>query len=229
MLKTVCAAALAVATASLSPAAGINGRSVRGNYIEARTADVWTGPCFANGEAEQVGREAVFGWSIASGEWHGVKLDGLGVVGVIRSEHTLGLRTEPINPAKAVLIVDARANAEQRLALQSFAKTMGGEWLKDIVKVDFAPIDLTVKDNNVHSGAAKLTAGSLAAIQTRAMSDKDHLCGNEEVWYPPLTNVEHAMPAYAVDNSFHGEGLNESWTKVPGRSGFVGTFQVPAE
>src|ERR1700694_2980636 len=171
MLKQLCTVAVVFATAaSLASAAGISGRSVRGNYIEARTADVYTGPCFANGEAEQVGREAVLGWSIASGDWHGVSLDGLSVVGVIRSQHTLGLRTEPINPAKAVLIVDSRANAEQRLALQSFAKTMGGELLKDVVKVDFAPIELTIKDGNIHNGTAKLTAGTLASIQTRGMN-----------------------------------------------------------
>jgi hypothetical protein len=230
MLKRFCAAALVPAlAASVSFAAGISGRNVRGNYIEARTADVYTGPCFANGEAEQTGREAVFGWSIASGQWHGVNLDGLAVVGVIHSQHTLGLRSEPVNPAKAVLIVDSRANAEQRLALQSFAKAMGGEWLKDVVQVDYAPIELKVKDNNIHSGSATLTAGSLAAIQTRAMSDKDHVCGNEEVWYPPLNNVEHAMPAYATENSFHGTGLDDTWTSRLGRSGFIGTFQVPAE
>jgi len=104
-------ATLAFVAASISFAEGLPARGINGNYIEARTADVYTGPCFANGEAEQVGREAVFGWSINQGQWKGVNLAGLSVVGVIRSEHTLGLSTEPINPAKAVLIVDSRANA----------------------------------------------------------------------------------------------------------------------
>src|SRR5215470_15338526 len=110
MLKRFCTAVVVLATAAtLSFAAGINSRGVRGNYIEARTADVFTGACFANGEAEQVGREAVFGWKITDGDWHGVNLAGLSVVGVVRAEHTLGLACEPVNPAKAVLIVDSRA------------------------------------------------------------------------------------------------------------------------
>jgi hypothetical protein len=230
MLKVLGNAAIVLAAAaSVSFAAGIPTRSINGNYIEARTADVYTGPCFANGEAEQVGREAVFGWKINNGNWHGVDLTGLSVVGVIRTEHTLGLASEPVNPAKAVLIVDSRANAEQRLALQSFAKHMGGDWLNDVQKVDYAPIDLTVKDNNIHSATAKLTAGSLAEIQTRAMSAADHICGNEEVWYPPLTKVEHAMPAYSLENSFNGDGLGETWHNRFKRSSFVGSFQVAAE
>jgi hypothetical protein len=226
MLKFVSTAALA---ASISFAATIPSRSITGNYIEARTADVYTGACFANGEAEQVGREAVFGWRIDKGEWRGVNLSGLAVVGVVRSEHTLGLTSEPVNPAKAVLIVDNRADAEQRLALQSFAKQMGGELLKDVVKVDFAPIELTIKDGNVHTATAKLTAGSLAEIQTRAMSAADHVCGNEDIWYPPLNSTEHVMPAYTLENSYTGNGLGETWHNRLKRSGFVGTFQVPSE
>jgi hypothetical protein len=229
MQKVLSTAAVLFTAASISLAADFPAPNIHGNYIEARTADVFTGACFANGEAEQVGREAVFGWKIANGDWHGVSLAGLSVVGVVRSEHTLGLVSEPVNPSKAVLIVDSRANAEQRLALQSFAKRMGGDLLKDVVKVDYAPIELTIQDGNIHGGAAKLTAGTLAAIQTRSLNAGDHVCGNEEVWYPPLNSMDHSMPAYALENSFTGDGLGETWHNRSRRSGFLGTFQVPAE
>ena len=227
MLKLTTGAILAAA-ASVSFAATLPGRSITGNYIEARTADVYTGPCFANGEAEINGKEAVFGWKINQGKWEGVSLDGLSVVGVIRSQHTLGNVYEPVNPAIAVLIVDSRANAEQRLALQSFAKKMGGDLLKNVVKVSYVPVELTVENNNIHGGAAHLTAGSLAAIRTRAMQMADHTCGNEDVFYPPLTDLEHAMPAFAMEDEYQGDGLGETWKNGPRRSAFIGTFRVPA-
>ena len=229
MLKAVLTAAACLAAASVSFAAGTTGKSIHGNYIEARTADVFTGACFANGEAEQVGREAVFGWQIAQGEWRGVNVSGLSVVGVIRTEHTIGLSSEPVNPAKAVLIVDKRANPEQRLALISFARQMSGDLLKDIVKVDSAPIQLNIENGNVHGATARLTAGSLAEIRTRGMNATDHVCGNEEVWYQPLTKLEHAMPAYTLENSYTGDALGQTWHNRFKRSGFVGTFRVPAE
>ena len=228
MRNVLTISAALVAAASISFAEGLPARGVTGNYIEARTADVYTGPCLANGEAEQVGREAVFGWSISEGQWKGVNLAGLSVVGVVRSEHTLGLTTEPVNPAKAVLIVDSRANAEQRLALQNFARHMGGELLADVVKVSYAPIALTV-EGSIHNATAHLTAGSLAEIRTRAMSAADHICGNEEVWYPPLTSVAHAMPAYTLENDYTGDGLGETWHNRLKRSAFVGAFQVQSE
>jgi len=103
---------------SVSLAAGLPARAIDGNYIEARTADVWTGPCFANGEVEINGKEAVLGWRIEHGGWQGVSLAGFSVVGVIRTEHTLGNVSEPVNPARAVLIVDSRAgDAERAIAL----------------------------------------------------------------------------------------------------------------
>ncbi len=230
MLKVLGTAVVVFSTvASVSFAAGIPSRSVNGNYIEARTADVYTGPCFANGEIEMAGKEAVMGWKINHGDWHGVDIEGLSVVGVLRAEHTLGNTFEKVNPTRAVLIIDSRADAEQRLALQSFAKHMAGDLLNDIVKVDYAPIELTIEGGNIHGGAAKLTAGSLAAIRTRAMAATDHICGNEEIWYPPLAQVQHVMPAYTLEDAYNGDALGETWNNRLKRSGFVGTFQVTAE
>jgi hypothetical protein len=226
MLKLTTGAIILAAAASISFAASLPARSINGTYIEARTADVYTGPCFANGEAEINGKEAVFGWKINQGKWQGVSLEGLSVVGVIHSVHTLGNIYEPDNPAIAVLIVDSRADAEQRLALESFARKMGGDLLKNVVKVSYAPIELTVENGNIHGGAAHLTAGSLAAIRTRAMAATDHVCGNEEIFYPPLTELEHAMPAYALEDAYQGDGLGETWKNGPRRSAFLGTFRV---
>lgn len=229
MLKVLGSAALLCAAASVSFAAGIPAHSVTGNYIEARTADVYTGPCFANGEAEINGKEAVFGWKINQGKWDGVDVAGLSVVGVVRTEHTLGNPYVSENPGRAVLIVDERATPEQSAALQSFAKHMAGELLKTIVRVETAPIQLEVADNNIHAGKARLTAGSLAAIQTRGLSEHDHLCGNEDVYYPPLTALEHAMPAFTEEDSFQGQGLGETWRNGPRRSAFLGNFRVASE
>ena len=198
--------------------------SIYGNYVEARNADVYTGPCFANSEEGLLGDLAVFGWKVSKGNWHGVALDGLSVVGVVRASSTLGDVHHTAYPVHGVLIVDSRANAEQRLALQSFARGMSGDLLQDIVRVDYRPIDLTFDGNSVHSMKATLVAGELARVETRAMSDTDQICHNEEVWYRPLTDLDHAMPAYALANDFKGEGLGTRWSSPDKRSAFVGSF-----
>jgi hypothetical protein len=229
MRMILCAAALGCAAALVSSAAAIPADGLTGNYIEARTADVYTGPCFANGEIEMNGREAVFAWKIAGGNWDGVNLAGLAVVGVVHAEHTLGNPYEPVNPAVAVLIVDSRAGAAQRMALASFAKAQAGDLLDNVVRIDYEPVELTIENGNIHGGTATLTAGTLATIRTRALNSGDHICGNEDVFYPPLNKLEHAMPAYTLEDSYQGDALGETWTSMYRRSGFLGTFQVDAE
>jgi hypothetical protein len=106
---------------------------------------------------------------------------------------------------------------------------MGGDLLQDVVRVDYQPIDLSVANNDLHSMKVNLKAGNLANIQTRALSEKDHICRNEEVWYQPLTKLQHAMPAYAVAHTFNGQGLGTTWSSPDKRSAFVGSFIQPSE
>jgi hypothetical protein len=212
--------------ASFGFAAELSRTQVYGDYVEARTADVYTGPCFANGEVGQTGDLAVLGWKITKGAWDGVNLDGLAVVGVLRASWTLGDISRSVYPVKSVLIVDEHANPEQRLALKSFAQRMGGDLLQNIVRVYYQPIDLSFANNNLHSGQATLTAGTLARIQTRSLNSGDHICGNEETWYPPLTKLDHAMPAYTLADNFTGQGLGTTWSRPFQRSAFVGTFHL---
>ncbi|MCU0248423.1 MAG: DUF1326 domain-containing protein [Bryobacter sp.] len=151
--------------------------TVTGSYIEARNADVYTGPCYANSEVNMMGNLAVVGWKIDRGTVEGVKVDGLAVVGVLRASTTLGDVHVSAYPVKSVLIVDERADAKQRVALQTFAKRMGGDLLGEVQKVEVRPISLTFADNNLHSVRGKLEAGELARIETRPSGEGDHAVG----------------------------------------------------
>src|SRR6185369_9239591 len=64
--------------------------SVKGDYLEVRSCDVYTGYCFANSEMNLAGKEGMMLWSIREGSWNGVKLDGLSVIAVVRTDATLG-------------------------------------------------------------------------------------------------------------------------------------------
>jgi hypothetical protein len=223
-MKSIATVSLALVSAAGLVSAASN--SVRGEYVEARTADVYTGACFANSEVGNTGDVAVMGWRVSKGTFDGVNLDGLNVVAVVRGQGTLGFVDGTAYPVKSVLILDERASIEQRQALKAFAQRMGGDLLSNVVRVDSAPIAFTVEDDNVHSAAATLKAGDLATIRTRAMNKKDHVCSNEEVWYLPLTKVKHAMPAVAMENRFKGEGLGMKWSSPDKRSAFVADFQL---
>ena len=197
---------------------------IHGEYIESRNADVWVGACFANSEIGTVGDQAMMAWRIAGGSWNGVKLDGLSVVGVVKAASTLGSSYDNPYPAKAMLIFDSKANEEQRAALQSFVQAMGGKLYETIVKTTSAPISLEIEYHGEHPIVGKMKAGEIAAIRTRLVSDKDHICGHEDVFFEPLAAMLHAMPSVALVDSFKGEGLGVSWTLSEKRSAFIGTF-----
>jgi hypothetical protein len=197
-------------------------QEIRGDYLETRSADVYTGQCFANGEVNLVGKEAILAWHVHSGSWDGVPLEGLTVAAAVRANGTLGDPYESPYPAKAVLLVDDQASTQQRTALVHFAQHMGGELLKNVAQIISTQMELVV--NAEHHGTAMLRAGTFATIQTRGISDQDHLCGNEVTFYPPLTETAYSMPAVALTDSYSGPGLGVSWDLHGKRSAFVGTF-----
>jgi hypothetical protein len=197
--------------------------AIRGDYVEVRSADVYAGPCFANSEVGLVGKEAILAWKVKDGSWKGVDLSGLGVVAVVRAQATLGDPYHNPYPAKAVLILDERATPAQREALEAFAKTMAGQLVEHVVRVDAAPIDLEVTPGH-HDARAKLTAGTLARIETRSLCAGDRMCDNEFVYYPPLTKIAHALPAFTIEEAFSGKGLDATWWRADKRSAFIGSF-----
>ena len=199
--------------------------AVKGDYIEVRSADVYTGPCFANSEVGLEGKQAILAWRVRQGSWRGVNLDGLSVVAVVQANATLGDPYHNPYPAKAVLIIDQRASSRQRQALMEFAKSEAGALTRHVARVMQAPIQVQVGEGANH-GSVRMVAGNLARIETRSLCLGDHICGNEEVYYPPLTHVSHAMPAFTLQESFSGEGLGTVWNRQDTRSAFVGTFAL---
>jgi hypothetical protein len=202
----------------------IQAAGLTGQYIEARTCDVWTGPCFANAEMNLGGKHAVMAWRVDKGSVDGVPLDGLTVVAVIAASDTLGL--EQTGPAKAILIVDARADSAQRDALIRLAHKQGGKLIDRVLTVESAKVNLDFQCCK-NEGCAILEAGK-ARIETRCLDENhDKVCGNESAFYPPLSKSVNARAALAVEHSFAGNGFNETWKDSGRRGAYVGTFAVP--
>jgi Protein of unknown function (DUF1326) len=207
-------------------AARVEAQKISGDYIETRNADIWTGACVANSELNLAGDQAILAWHVNKGEWNGVSLAGLGVVGVVKAAATLGDQFNNPYPAQAVMIVDSQANAQQQKALVGFAQEMAGELLKNVVEVKVASITMEMGHHGMHNANTSLRAGDLVGVETRAIGADDHLCGNENVYYQPLTKLVHSMPAVAELDHYDGPGLGVIWTLHDKRSAFVGSFAL---
>jgi len=197
---------------------------ITGQYLESRTADIYTGPCIANSEVNLAGKQVVMAWHVDQGTWTDVDLSGLTVVAVANATDTLGMDGAVPSLARSILIVDQSATTAQRTALINFAQAQGGAILSHVMAVEVAPMKF---ETNVggHHMASSLTAGTLVRVTTRSLNDGDEFCHNEDVYYPPLAaNLTLSMPAVATESGYHGNHLGITWTENERRGVFVGTF-----
>ena len=211
--------ALALALAALPALA--NAGEISGSYLEARTCQIYTGPCFANAEINLVGKEGVMAWNIEQGARDGVDLSGLSVVVVVAGSGTLADKgvNDP-KTIKSLIIVDERATSQQRDALVAFAKDHAGRGAETVVRVDAAPIEMSLDTLELKG---KLQAGSVK-LTTRKCGEKDCICCNETAYYPPLAQLTHFAPGVAIEGSFTGKGLGGTWSVPGSRSVYMGTF-----
>jgi hypothetical protein len=222
-MKTKLSVVILLMAATLAFAGKQTAPAISGDYLEVRSCDVFTGPCFANAEMGLTGKEAIMVWSVREGSWKGTALDGLSVIAVLRTDGTLGdVRYEP-RSGKAVLIVDARANTDQQDALKDLARSMAGKLIAEVAAVKISSIDAKM-GACAKSGCAAVKAGDIVNISTRCFGENDHVCGNEDIFYQPLTDVTEATPAFTEMASFKGSGLNLTWQATGQRSAFLAAF-----
>jgi hypothetical protein len=218
LLLAACAALLA--TASTASAAQLSGE-----YLEARTCNVFIGPCFANGEMNLDGKEAIMAWKVDRGSWEGVPLDGLGAALVVAAENTLGydgVFAMKAGATKSIVLVDERASETQRDALVRFVKESAKSLTEHVVGV--IPVPFELKNDHL-AGHGLFSAGKIAKIETREVRDSDCVCSNEIVYYLPLADVENFSPAFSTANSYQGKHLDSRWQMQGQANAFLATFR----
>ena len=208
--------------AALLLASPLSAAEIRGSYLETRTCQVYTGPCFANAEVGLAGKDAIMAWNIESGELNGVELSGLNVVVVVRASDTLGFRgLEGPKQLKSVVYVDERADLTQREALVEFARKHAGRAGREVLQVRPVPIRMSLDQLDL---SGHLQAGKDVRLDTRKARPDDCICSNESAYYPPLAQVEFFAPGVTLEGRFTGRGLGSRWSTPGDRSAYMATF-----
>ena len=192
-----------------------------GEYVEARTAEVFAGGCIMNSEAETMGRQAVLAWRITSGAFDGVPLDGLTVIAAVAGDRNLGMREmggEAPTAVKAIITVDPRATPAQRTALVALVREFTGGLITQVVRVDTAPMRFATSAKYVEVSAADTLLLTIKKEMTH-----DPSCGAMQ-WFKPFTQMAQSSMGVAEAHSFSGIGLGTKWSAPDKRSAFWGTF-----
>ncbi len=200
--------------------------TISGAYVEARTAEVFTGGCIMNSEAETMGKQAVLAWKVDRGSFNGVSLDGLSVVAALSGDRNLGM-TEMggAKPSvRSVLYVDARANGAQQLALVAMANELSKGLVGMIVQVRPTTIAFADRGGEIDVAAGPAgAAGSEVALDVSKHVTHDPTCGAMQ-WFHPFSTVDDAAIGMTATHTFTGASLGTKWSDPNRRSAFFGTF-----
>jgi hypothetical protein len=191
--------------------------SIRGEYVEARTCAVWIGSCFANGEVNLMGKNAIVGWTVTEGSWDGVTLDGLKIVAVLNAEGTLQTKYE--GKVTSIAYVDKKATEAQASALVAMAKALAPDHLGDVRKVERRNITSARKGIE-----ATLVVEKELQLKTQAVCVCDQASCNAYLFYPAFSKSTEVESAKTIAHSFEGEGLGVRWSDPERQSAMVGTF-----
>ncbi len=221
MFRTVMLGCFALASVPLLAA-----NPIRGKYVEARTCQVYTGPCFANGEVGSAGKNAIMTWMIDRGSYDGVDLSGQAAAVIVKASHTLGFNGfDDADTTKAVVVVDASANDRQQAALKSFVLDQTGIDEDDVAALQKADIEMQFDVDEV---TASVNVGDVARLETRKARPGDCICSNESAYYPPLTQLLGCVPGVTVEGDVSARPLGTRWSIPDSRTAYLGLFSVDA-
>lgn len=218
MKKTLITALVAAVPAVL---AASGATTVSGDYVEARTAEVFAGGCIQGSEGEGAGREAILAWRVGRGQVNGVAVDGLSVVAIVASD--INLSTHEIGGAsprkiRSAIRVDARATAAQRDALVTMVKSLSPV-VRDVVEVKAVPISFTRDADTL-----AVTAGE-ASLEVATKMDHSPTCGAMQ-WYDPLAKTTESAMGHTRSEAWSGSSLGTQWSMGDKRASFYGAFEL---
>lgn len=214
LLSVLSLGALAAAPASPKTTAT---NPVHGNYLEARTASVFAGPCHYNSELEITGRDAVMAWDVAGGSYHNINLAGVRAMAAVSSTDSLG---DANAPRRSQIIIDPSATPAQAKAWIALMQSHYGH---DLGQIESIRRDTVVFSQN--SEHRTVSAPGFGSIAIDAMPN-DQCCKQPNlVWFQPIVPLEWRKVGYTIEASYKAGVLSDPWDRGDENSAFYGQFK----
>jgi len=219
-MKTKLIAVTAVLFAASAFAATFNAvkpqasAKISGDYVEARSASVFCGPCHYNGELVTQGHDAVMAWKFDGGAYKGVSLKGVKAVAVVTCDENLSVNSDH----KSQIVVDSSATSEQAAAVGALIQEKCGEQLGKVVQVNRAPVSFT------HSETGYVVkADGIASLDVSYRIDNSCCTQPGLVWYDPLSPISGRKVGYTETAEYSG-GITVPWNRGGEDSAFYGAI-----
>lgn len=211
------ALAMVIAVSALVFTSQAENVSIRGDYVEVRTASVFAGACHYNGEVTTTGRDAIMAWNVTSGKWQGVDLTGVRAMAIVSADANL---SDTNGARQSEIVIDRNASRSQAMAMLNAIREKYATSLGKIVSVRSAPISFD------RTGRTYAVAADDAAINVEAMPN-DLCCKMPNlVWYVPLVGLENRKVGYTTKALYTGTAVSDPWARSGENSAFYGSFSL---
>lgn len=187
-----------------------------GDYVEARTASVFAGPCHFNGEWVTTGNDAVMAWNFTSGQWHNTDITGVRVMAVVTSSSNL---KDQSAPRKCEILVDSSATRAQANAVINAILSRDGRSLGTVSAIRRGPIQFQHTDNEY-----TVSSPNFASLDVQSMPDMACCKQPNLVWYSPLQKLTNGMVGYTVDAQYSAGTVADAWERSDENGAFYGAF-----
>tara|TARA_Y100000758_G_scaffold300878_1_gene265765 strand:- start:995 stop:1687 length:693 start_codon:yes stop_codon:yes gene_type:complete len=203
---------------------------IYGSYLEvqadSRTAGLPRGPGFglpskASANRTAGAHRAILFWEIVKGSWNGQELDSLKIVTVVESSGPL--RSPQEGKLRTVIYLDEKASEEKAQALLDLARELAPRYLKNLVRIRKAPIEVTRKDHDL-----KLAIRNHLEVHIETHKHEsdicESICGKDPQPGRPLSLHVKSEKALGRKNLYRAEDLQVRWTSPKAQSCLSGQF-----
>ncbi|HYL94088.1 MAG TPA: DUF1326 domain-containing protein [Alphaproteobacteria bacterium] len=196
---------------------GQSNSRVAGEYVEARSGEVYTCGCLFSSEQVTAGKEAILAWHIREGEYRGTALAGVKAAAVIVGKGNLGLTA---TNRTSVLYVNQGSTSDQQEAVVDLLSHNYGQVLGEIISVHTAPVSF---DKN--NGETYVRIDNIAAVVIRSVRLPEDAHPGSFLWYGPFIPMKAPMLATTLYYRFWGPDFRRQWwTAEPGITAYTGDF-----
>jgi hypothetical protein len=179
---------------------------LRADYVEARTASVFAGPCHVNGELMTTGNDALMAWRFENG---------VRIMADVSCQSNL-LHTDA--PRQSEIVIDG-PNAVARDAALHAILCQDSRTLGRVVSIRRAPINFQIKD-----GEFTVNSTALGSLDIQALPDCDCCKQPNNVWYTPLTQLTRPMVGYTIIAQHTSARAGDPWEREDENGAFFGAI-----
>jgi hypothetical protein len=197
-----------------------NAPAISGDYVEARSGEVYTCGCLFSSEMVTAGRDAILVWRINSGSFQGTPLAGIKIAAVVESMTNLGIEEAP---RRSVLYIDVPAGPEK----ETQEKVLPALWQREYSKVlgHVQSLHSATINFELQGEAVTVAIPGLVKLQARKAQLPNDAHPGSFLWYSPFTPLDSSFLSTSFRYEYLGADFQHQWTDLmPGIRGYLGRF-----